>query len=693
MLKLKESTGHNIVKLLILFLSLASAYSAITGLVFKISVADILANIYLQFFITFIPGLALYALTRKKEDHWLHILALAFALGYGINILEYFLLMPFGLGNFLKFFAPFASLLSIFILIKKPIHCPPPRITGLQESVPVVLFFIVLIIDVLVYSGTNASPLITGSATYNRDIQFWVNNTVGLLLNFPPQAPYLDGFTLHYHYFSNIRVAFSSLVSNIDIFTLSFPLYPLTKSLLLIGGLNYFLDVFNAAKKQKALLMTAIILSTGIESISIVTNFHHFHLTPFGLDVGFAFGAFFIASFLEQFNSSDAPLDWASYVATILFYAILVGAKAPLAGALSIFPAVLCLSWFFKKKYAHCFAFGIGIATLFLTISIYCVGMFSALNHLSDAQRMQVYTIDNLLITYRFPSVFMNLFISIAFRAFAAQPLLILLSAIASIKFFFERCSRKFKNMDISVKLALISTAMISVALSQMIDHDGRSQMYFMIAAYLPMAALSIDALVYPHQGRNRFVQKGLTAVSLLLLAAQIYAFLFAAWGGYSAVKSLKAGYRNISGSKAAIPIDSTRTLLSIEKSDVEGLQWIRENTPRDALLAVDRATFSADDTNNTDYFSYVMFSERQTFIEGTSMSYVLNDVNEELIAQRQRLTKAVFANSTEAYETLKAEGVDYIVQTKWVTPEFEPNSNLTLVHETDSLNIFKVEE
>ena len=688
---LKKLYSHHTVRLLIVFLSLITAYSTIAGLVFNISLINILANIYLQFFITFIPGLAFFTAAQKKKRSWLNIFAISYALGYSINIVEYFLLMPFGLGEYLRFFAPVISLLLSLVLIKKTIDCPPLKLNRFKEIAPVFLFLLMVAADFVIYSGTNVSPLKTGSSSYYRDIQFWVNTTVGLFLNFPPQAPYLSGHILNYHYFSNIQVAFSCLASNIDIFTLSFPLYPFTKSLLLIGGLNYLLDTFKATNFQKTLLIIAILFSTGLERISIVTNFHHFHLAPFGLDISFAFGAFFIASITESFQESDTPANWPAFLITMMFYAVATGSKAPLAAMLSIYPAILCISWLLRKKFTHAFAYGIGILLLFLVINFFCVGTFSVVNNLSNAQNLQLSPLKDLQIFDKFSSIYVNVALSILYKSLAAQPILMLLFFGACIEFIADAFKMKINNDQTIINAGLISTTIISILSSQIIHHAGNSQMYFMMAAYIPMAALGIEALTMLRQPKSRFVKMSAMAILMLVLAAQVYFFMFSAWVGYSAAKSIKEGFKNISTTGDPLPDDSEIAMNSIQKSDVEGLIWIRENTPKDAIIAVDRATFSADNNNQTHYFNYAMFAERQMFVEGTSMLYVLRDANEENVAYRQQVMKALYNNSTEAYETIKAEGIDYIIQTTWITPQFEPCENYSLIHSTNSMNIFIV--
>jgi peptidoglycan/LPS O-acetylase OafA/YrhL len=97
----------------------------------------------------------------------------------------------------------------------------------------------------------------------------------------------------------------------------------------------------------------------------------------------------------------------------------------------------------------------------------------------------------------------------------------------------------------------LIFTALISIVFAQMINYAGNSQMYFMMAAYLPMAVLGIYALSRFQKRKSPFIQKVPLVISFLILTVQAYFFIFSAWGGYSAAKSLKQGFENISGKSA----------------------------------------------------------------------------------------------------------------------------------------------
>ena len=119
-----------------------------------------------------------------------------------------------------------------------------------------------------------------------------------MLIKFPAENVFLSGLPLFYHYFSSIHVAFSSILSGIDIFTLTITLYPVTRSLIMLGGANYMLDVLGAKKKQKLFLMIVLFLSTGFELLIRVSNVAHFLTNPFGMGVGMGFGAFFRNNFV-----------------------------------------------------------------------------------------------------------------------------------------------------------------------------------------------------------------------------------------------------------------------------------------------------------------------------------------------------------------------------------------------------------
>ncbi len=125
-----------------------------------------------------------------------------------------------------------------------------------------------------------------------------------------------------------------------------------------------------------------------------------------------------------------------------------------------------------------------------------------------------------------------------------------------------------------------------------------------------------------------------------------------------------------------------------IKDSDVEALNWIRENTDLDSLIMTDKAVIM----EYPEYYYYGIFCERQQYLEGTAMLGTNREnVNAE-VARRKEIITNVYANEDGAIETAIGEGVDYIVQTTDVTPDFKYDDKLLeLVKSTETMNIIYI--
>lgn len=687
--KLKKLININIIILLLITLFLIVGYSFVASLIFRISILNTISYIYLQFFLTFIPGIALYILFQKKEKSWLIIVVLSYALGYALNILEYFLLMPFNLGNLLKYLSIFISIFSIFILVKKPLICRPFKLKDIIKDEIIYIFVIVLVWETYSYAITNTSPLLSGITTYSRDLQYWINNSVGLYLQFPADNAFLSGMPLYYHYFSSLHIAFSSLVTGINIFTLSLPLYPLTKSILMYGGIYYLLDVFNATNKQKIFLIIVLLLSSGFENISIVTNISHFHLLPFGMDIAIAYGSLFLGIFIEAYKNSSKKFDWSLYFIAITFYAILAGIKSPTVTVLSVFPAVICIIWLFQKKFKYCFIYGFSILTVFIIIGIFCSGMLYVFGETDSLYSVTTYSMADIAIYSPTSSTFTNALISTGVMTIYSHPLIVILFGISCIKLIFDIIKKRIDKKILFIKIGLIITVLISIAAWQIINAGGHSEMYFIMSSYIAMVALCVEPLSLIKTEKNIINKILIYTFIFCYFIAQIILGATNQWNKHAIDKARVNGIKILRDS-GEMPLKDTYEINGIAKTDVEGLSWIRDNTPLNSIIIADRAMFDADEYGYTHYFYYTIFAERQMYVEGTSFINPTGTYG-NIVKERHQLVNDLFNNVQGAYEGIVSEGVDYIVQTKWITPQFEPNKNMTLVCSTYTINIYRV--
>ena len=113
---------------------------------------------------------------------------------------------------------------------------------------------------------------------------------------------------------------------------------------------------------------------------------------------------------------------------------------------------------------------------------------------------------------------------------------------------------------------------------------------------------------------------------------------------------------------------------------------WLRDNTPEDSIIAVDRFTEALDYRNI--YFYCSAFSERQVFLEG----YDYSDISEESIEAMLSINDKFFSeDKLEACTALDISGVDYLVVTESMHPDYETTCEyMELVFENEQVKIYK---
>lgn len=98
---------------------------------------------------------------------------------------------------------------------------------------------------------------------------------------------------------------------------------------------------------------------------------------------------------------------------------------------------------------------------------------------------------------------------------------------------------------------------------------------------------------------------------------------------------------------------------------ELEAMEWIRDHTPKDSVLAVDRQSLRIGGVTSEDdcrFFYYSAFSERSVYLEGFSYSDADRGLIEERLAVNNRIYQAVGSDFREA---VREAGVNYIVVTK----------------------------
>ena len=397
----------------------------------------------------------------------------------------------------------------------------------------------------------------------------------------------------------------------------------------MVGATGYLIDIFNIEYYQKIIGYIIILFTTGWEKCSVVTYFHHILLCPFGFDIGYAFGIIFLGFMYEQWKEEKLKISW--LVLTNLTWVVCVGAKAPIASVLLLAPGLICVYWLFKKRIKKSIIYGGTILGNFLIISIFCVGMLDVASEGTASYYLQFHSIEDL----------------------------------------------KYFNGN-SYPL-IIAIFMQWVCLNPALTVDGSSEMYYGMAAFIPLYYFALLVIMNMRQRTQIHSSKKIknTMKCIILMATVIgtYRFMFLAYSGTGAVRMSLTNLKNYVA------------IATVDTSDMDGLRWIRDNTSTDALIVSDDAVITGEDTN----YAYGIVSERQQYLEGSHMLRFGDENLQAEIGRREKIISLMYNNDVEALKQLEEEGVDYIVQTVSITPQFVANMNyLELVAESKNIRVYR---
>jgi hypothetical protein len=123
-----------------------------------------------------------------------------------------------------------------------------------------------------------------------------------------------------------------------------------------------------------------------------------------------------------------------------------------------------------------------------------------------------------------------------------------------------------------------------------------------------------------------------------------------------------------------------------VSKDTLEAYLWLRDNTPEDSLVAVDR--FSEELDYRSIYFYCSALSERQCYIEG----YDYSDIDAKQVEAKLAMNEKFFSkNEAEASAAMDMNGINYLVVTKQGHPDYSANClKLSVAFKNDEVTIYK---
>lgn len=661
----------------------------------------------------FVPGVALYLiLMGSGRNSVISFFCMSYAFGYALVVLAYFPAAFLGLNKIsVLSVQAVLTLCGIIVIARKKADIDLLKPEGADAPFAVV-FISFLVLTFLAYGGNYPLP---GSSkpdiNYHADALYWVENSIALTKQFPPQELRMSGSTLFYHYFASVYVAFANMVTGIDCFSLSYSLYPLGKCLIVFGGFYELARSFFPERKKRIFFTAALLFSTGFENYTIANYVAHILTLPFGFDLGFAFGAYFLAFLLKQSNpirdsinteiirrkreDGTLPADAVfvpvaengkTAVASALSILMCSGHKAPVALIFLVFAGLLCIRWLFKKETGKALRNGLAALLCFAAVMIVCVGVFNgAESRVNAGGFSHVATLRATPLFSSYEEVALNRsgvsgIMKTAFLyIFQMGKLVILINPLILFLFVHGIADvikrRTFDYIDLTLILTLGAGLFMGLFNAQ----EGVSQLYYTLTSYIPGLMFGIRHMkVYlAHADPDK---RNLTAgIASGLLLMQIMLFM----GPGGALEAGWKGFFNANSIRYHPDQSDEPASYSLQLSDYEALKWIRDNTSSDSILVSDRAVIC----NLDNYMYYGTFSERQMYLEGDRYFYGANI--EQRDSQRET-TRMIYANSYGDILKAKNNGADYIIQTKWITPYFN-GMGCTKVYSSDTINVWEI--
>ena len=683
-------------------------YLVILSSLFNISFFNISKFLLLNIISIFLPGFVILSST-KIDPTRSEAFFLSYLFGYAFLVIEYFFSrLSFGYISFttVTYIVSIVSTVILFSTIKKQEKILSKIHMNFSDEKIFIFFFILfLFFNIFGYAANYLSPEVSSIFNCHRDIQYWVNNTVSLKLSWPADFLFMSGVPLNYHYFSNIPIAFLCDVYNLDVFSMSFPLYALTKTIVMVGAVHFLLTSITHNPKLIVLGYLLLTLTTGLEYISVVTLVHHTLLAPFGFDIGYGYGILFVGLLLTLWNNEKFNLRL--LFPMLLVWSMCVGAKAPIASVLIFLPALLCFFMLVRKEWVKAFGYGIPILVVFFLICKYCVGMFTVIEGQSSTWELSLYNLSHLKymgldVISKDPLANILVYLGkqhkifgLIFRTLFLNPLLILCGLIAIFCFYHLIKNKTIMRKKIYLFSSLLLTGVFGLGLWHAVNAGGASEMYFAMAAIIPITSFVIyiadcslsKKRIFSFSSLNKKQKLLLVFISVLAVMG-VGRYSASAYDHQGAFRTSIKGIKNLYKAYTGMIVPQNEVDLFVCKADVEALSWIRNYSEPNSLIMTDKAIL----LDNNAFYIYGIFTERQQYLEGTDMISQTNVNLQKEISRRKKIIKAVYSNKDGSIETAKNEGVNYIVQTISVTPDFVYDKDkLELVEDGPTIKIFKV--
>lgn len=651
------------------------AMLAIAVVYFKANTLEILS--FVAYIIVYVhcPGALINSLLGIKTRHASSSLLLALYSGWALLVAQYFACILSGLTPILYAIGPCLSAVYVYrvgLSRKKSVQRVEIKAWLRDSSTWLFAFiFFMMLYTMLRTQYRIINPDYAQMTYIFKDTTYHAGIMNSLKDGFPAANPWLDGGTIYYHFFSEILCAVCMLLFGHDsVFMVSTAMPLLTvyaAGLGIYGLLKEFLK-----RKERAgfyamclLLSSAFVTEVDTEAWAIKLTLGNYNYAAFAV----AGAASVIIALRYCFEAEIGSKDFYLRNAVVaLQIAVLTGIKGP-TGLIMV--GAMWGTWILGvilKKLKISIAIPLLINTIAFGIVYKLVisapgtskgvsGNAIQLGAIIDKCFWKPIIID-FLKEQNTPSIMIYL-VLLLMLGITFYTIYFLPAVIGYIREVFCVLSGR-KEYDFA-RVTVYAAFLMGIVLMSILKYNGRSQIYFGITS-LMFAPLITGWYFEEADSSNGRITRTLSSIAK--------AYFIICLVACSALTVMDTAYCIRKAVATANEDVHFNTYETVTQDEYKALKWIKENTPEDCLIAVDRyystslAEYSYENRWDNCFFTYAVYADRNCFFEGAgyNMKDEESETRKKLIEVNNRLYDK---NNNERGILAESLGVDYVYVTK----------------------------
>jgi hypothetical protein len=623
--------------------------------IFGAPVGDVLLYLAEELGFVLLPGIAVYLALAGAPGGRIRLLGLGYAVGVVLQVAAFGLTAALH-ARWLMWAYPPAVLLAFAPRVRTSLPSfTVPDSTEWSWALAAVCLIVLVWVSVA-YFPFAPLPSTHHSVVYIPDLVFHLGVAGEALHHWPITDPKVSGTSLPYELFVYMKLAASAQTTHIALPTILFRLY-LLPLIAAIVALLYSIGERLSGRRSTGVLAAALFLLVGQLGLAPRDLLVFYNTTFFSLydSPSYAFGlVVFLGALcvlLDCLRSRSVPRGQWALLALLL--AGCSGAKATilpdLIGGLAILlllgrtrrraaGALLLTAAIFGISYAVLYHGGSGGLKVHLPGSIRAMGFTTILHSkLTGFPSAGFWTIATVLGLVGFcGATLAGIPLALRRKQWRSSPELLLLGLLVAsllpfLAFTHKGGSQNFFTYYGICAACVLSAQGLSVALSA--APASWRRLAWLGAGWL---VVLVAAAVLPYQFSSNPPEGRLLALWLGLPAIVVVALLGAAWRWPARRAALVTTALLVVVLNGALdtpvhvgdavlrPLVHGRSLYAHDTPDgrglppalLEGLAWVREHLPTDAVVAVNNQ-FSDRRLTSPDYYYYSAFGERRVFLEG----------------------------------------------------------------------------